>query len=72
MTIINFFGNFFAGFGYEQALAERASLLSATAEGLESWCNALASMDENAPVCVVGYADALAACEDEGLEIMDI
>ena len=62
--------NFFAGFGYEQAAAERAALLSATAQGLESWCEALELMDENAPVCVVGYADALAAIE--GLEVRDI
>ncbi len=64
--------DWFAGFGYDEAVAERKALLGATAEGLTKWCNALDSLKEDAGVCVVGFADALAGCEAEGLTILDI
>lgn len=64
--------DWFAGFGHAEALAERKELLNATAEGLTKWCTALEALKENAGVCVVGYADALAGCEAEGLTILDI
>ena len=64
--------DWFFGWGRQQAVAERKELLEATAEGLTKWCNALESLKEDAGVCVVGYADALAACEAEGLTILDI
>ena len=51
---------------------ERKELLNATVEDLTKWCNALESLKEDAGVCVVGYADALATCEAEGLTILDI
>lgn len=64
--------DWFFGWGRQQAVAERQELLNATAEGLTKWCNALDSLKEDAGVCVVGYADALAGCEAEGLTILDI
>lgn len=64
--------NWFAGFGYEQALAERRQLLDTKAEDLARWCGALEAMKAQAAVCVVGYADALQACAEEGLTVVDI
>ncbi len=64
--------NYFAGFGYEQAAAERKQLLEATCGQLTDWCKVLNSINADAPVCVVGYADALAGCKDENLTVMDI
>ena len=64
--------DWFFGWGREQACAERKQLLHATAEELSKWCDALDSLKEDAGICVVGYADALSACEAEGLTIMDI
>lgn len=64
--------DWFFGWGREQAYAERKQLLSATAEALAKWCDALDSLKEDAGICVVGYADALSACEAEGLTILDI
>ena len=62
----------FTGFGYEQTVAERQQLLSATTEELGKWCDALDALREQATVCVVGYADALEACAAEELTIVDI
>ena len=64
--------DWFAGFGYEEALAERRALLEAKAEDLLRWCDVLDSLREKAAVCVVGYADALTACAGEELAVMDI
>ena len=64
--------DWFFGWGREQAVAERKELLNATAADLTKWCNALEDLKEDAGVCVVGYADALAGCESEGLTILDI
>jgi Zn-dependent M16 (insulinase) family peptidase len=65
-------GDWFFGWTREQALAERKELLNATTEELTKWCDALESLKEDAGICVVGYADALAACEAEGLTVLDI
>ena len=64
--------DWFAGFGNAHALAERKELLNANAEDLGKWYNALDALRENATVCVVGYADALEACKEESLIILDI
>ncbi len=64
--------DWFFGWGREQALAERKQLLSATIQELTKWCDALESLKSDAGLCIVGYADALAACEAEGLTIWDI
>ena len=53
-------------------LAERTELLHATTASLSDWCGALDALKDNASVCVVGYADALSACADEELTIVDI
>ena len=65
-------GDWFAGLGYEDAAAERKQLLNATAADLVKWCAALDYLREQAAVCVVGYADALDACKDENLTVIDI
>ncbi len=65
-------GDWFAGQGYAEAVAERKQLLSATAEDLAKWCKALDALREQAAVCVVGYADALEGCKDENLTVIDI
>ncbi len=64
--------DWFAGFSYEQALAERRQLLSAKTSDLARWCPVLEALREQAAVCVVGYADALNACADESLTVVDI
>ena len=64
--------DWFAGQGYEEAVAERQQLLGATAEELAKWCTALDSLREQAAVCVVGYANALESCKDENLTVIDI
>ena len=64
--------NWFAGCGYQQALAERRELLCADVKELSKWCKALDALRENAAVCVVGYAAALESCADENLTVMDI
>ncbi len=64
--------DWFAGFGYAQAVAERKQLLNATVADLAKWCAALDALREQAAVCVVGYADALESCKDENLTILDI
>jgi Zn-dependent M16 (insulinase) family peptidase len=64
--------NWFAGYGYQQALAERRELLHADMKELSKWCKALDALRENAAVCVVGYAAALESCADENLTVMDI
>ena len=64
--------NWFVGYTYENALAERKALLDATAESLLLWCPALEALATDAPVCVVGYSDALETCKDENLTILDI
>ncbi len=65
-------GDWFAGQGYEEAVAERKQLLNATAADLAKWCTVLDNLREQAAVCVVGYADALETCKDENLTVMDI
>jgi Zn-dependent M16 (insulinase) family peptidase len=64
--------DWFDGYGYEEALAERKQLLNATAADLAKWCAPLDALREQGSVCVVGYADALDACKDENLTILDI
>ena len=64
--------DWFSGFGMEHAVAERQQMLSATTADLTKWCDALDALREQASVCVVGYADALAACEAENLTVIDI
>lgn len=64
--------NYFSGFGYEDAAAERRSMLEATTESLGAWCRALEAMAKDGSICVVGYAGALDGCKDEELTIMDI
>jgi Zn-dependent M16 (insulinase) family peptidase len=64
--------DWFTGFTLEQAKAERQQMLQSTAADLEKWCVALDSLREQGSVCVVGYADALAACEAENLTVIDI
>ena len=64
--------DWFSGFGMEHAALERQQMLKATAADLAKWCEALDSLREQSSVCVVGYADALAACEKENLTVMDI
>ena len=65
-------GDWFAGLGYAEAVAERKQLLNATAADLAKWCKALDALREQAAVCVVGYADALDGCKDENLTVVDI
>jgi Zn-dependent M16 (insulinase) family peptidase len=64
--------DWFAGFGYAEAVAERQQLLKADAAQLAKWCTALDALRQQASVCVVGYADALEGCKDENLTILDI
>ena len=64
--------DWFSGFTREHAVAERQQLLNATTAELSKWCAALDALQEQASVCVVGYADALAACESENLTVIDI
>ena len=64
--------NWFNGFGYEKALAERRALLNATGSDLAKWSVPLDALREQAAVCVVGYADALEGCAAENLTIWDI
>ena len=47
-------------------------MLRSTAADLEQWCEVLDALREQGSVCVVGYADALAACESENLTVIDI
>ena len=65
-------GDWFDGYGYDEAMAERQQLLQATAAELAKWVPALESLRESGTVCVVGYADALDSCKDENLTILDI
>ncbi len=65
-------GDWFDGYGYEEAMAERQQLLNATAADLAKWVPALDALREQGSVCVVGYADALESCKDENLTILDI
>ncbi len=64
--------NWFFGFDQEKAMAERQQLLNAKTADLAKWCDALDALQEQAAVCVVGYADALNSCESENLTILDI
>jgi Zn-dependent M16 (insulinase) family peptidase len=64
--------DWFSGFSREHAVAERQQLLSATTAELSKWCQALDALREHSSVCVVGFADALAACESENLTVIDI
>ena len=64
--------DWFAGWGYEKAVAERKQLLNAKTADLARWCGALEALQEQAAVCVVGYADALETCAEEALTIVDI
>lgn len=64
--------NWFTGFGYAEALAERKALLGATAADLEKWSAPLETLKDDAAICVVGYADALDSCAKENMTIFDI
>ncbi len=64
--------NWFSGFDYAKAVAERQQLLGASATELSKWCDALNALREHSSVCVVGFADALEGCKDEGLTVIDI
>ena len=64
--------NWFSGFDFAEAQAERSQLLNATAAELAKWCAPLNALRESAAVCVVGYADALEGCANENLSILDI
>ena len=64
--------NWFSGSTYADAAAERRQLLEATCQDLTRWCTALEALQSQAAVCVVGYADALEACAEEGMTIVDI
>ena len=65
-------GDWFDGYGYEEAMAERKQLLEAKASDLAKWCAPLEALREQGAVCVVGYADALESCKDENLTVLDI
>ena len=62
----------FAGINHDSAVLERRQLLEATAEDLLGWCNLLDAMARDAAVCVVGHSDALNACEEETLTILEL
>lgn len=62
---------FFTGFGYEDAVRERMSILNATPGDMKKWCKMLDDLDDSA-VCVVGYSEALESCKSEGLTVFDI
>lgn len=64
--------DWFSGFSLAQAKEERQQMLRSTAADLEQWCEVLDALREQGSVCVVGYADALAACESENLTVIDI
>ena len=64
--------DWFFGWDRAQAIAERKQLLNATTEDLTKWCASLESLQTDAGLCVVGYADALTACDAETLTIWDI
>ena len=64
--------DWFMGFTYDDAVAERRQLLSADAASLARWCKGLDALREQAAVCVVGHTDALNACEAENLTVWDI
>ena len=64
--------NWFAGHTYEDAKARREQMLTATPESLAQWCGVLDVLREKATVAVVGYADALDSCAEEGLTVIDI
>jgi Zn-dependent M16 (insulinase) family peptidase len=65
-------GEWFEGYSHADAMAERQQLLNATAAELAKWLPALEALRQQGSVCVVGYADALEACKDENLTILDI
>lgn len=56
----------------EDILKERMEILHSTKEDLLSWCDVLDVHAKEAAVCVVGFADALKACEKENLEIYEL
>ena len=64
--------NWFVGYTYDDAAAERRQILETTCQDLARWCAALEALQTQATVCIVGYADALEACAEEGLTIVDI
>lgn len=64
--------DWFSGFSLAQAKEERQQMLRSTAADLEQWCEVLDALREQGSVCVVGYTDALAACESENLTVIDI
>jgi Zn-dependent M16 (insulinase) family peptidase len=64
--------NWFADHTYEDAKARREQMLTATPESLAQWCGVLDALREKATVAVVGYADALDSCAEEGLTVIDI
>jgi len=62
----------FCGITDENMAKDRGELLRSTGEDLRRWCNALRSFAQDGAVCVVGHGEALAACEEENLTVVDI
>lgn len=62
----------FAGLKREDAVRERRELLHATQDDLLHWCHMLNAMARDGAACVVGHSDALNACQDENLTIVDL
>ena len=55
---------YFAGITEEQLRQRHEKILSTTHETLRLWCGALEAMARDGAVCVVGYPEALARCEN--------
>ena len=62
----------FAGVSHQDLVRERRELLQAGPEDLVRWGGAIDALGSEAAVCVVAGKEALAGCDDELLEVVDL
>ena len=63
---------YFAGIDEEKRRANRRRILTTKKEDLLVWEKALDAVANDGALCIIGYPDALSACESEGLTISEL
>ncbi|MCH5287396.1 MAG: insulinase family protein [Christensenellaceae bacterium] len=63
---------YFNGMTWDMLAAERREMLATTPEKLLYWCGLFDKLVEDAAICVVAHEEALEACKDEHLTVVDL
>lgn len=64
--------HYFSGMTWDKLVAERQEMLATTPEKLLKWCGLYEKLAGDVAVCVVAHEEALTACKDEDLTVVDL